>query len=112
MGIPSNHNMTTSYNRGKIGYAKLEFHGAKHQKIGIRSAPEYPGNEIGKTITAANGLIKVYSNSLEFKFHEYIILFYQLVDEEGWIHDFQPDFPSHRTIKIFDSDALPSFFSC
>ena len=61
--------------------------------VGIRSAPEYPGERTGEVVP--EGAVLDYISKQTFVYESSSgsinIMFYQLQDGRGWIHDYDPE---------------------
>lgn len=81
--------------------------------ICIRMAPAYPGVRTGSWI--GNGRAFAFTATTTVHYRQSgrtsVIIFYQLADGRGWMHDFDERKPDHRTIVPCD-ERCPDFNHC
>jgi len=58
--------------------------------VRIRKNPEYPGEG---TIALRKGEIVAYCDQTTVEYQDHSIKFYELTDDRGWVHNYNPDVP-------------------
>ena len=93
--------------RGSEGSGLLEMAGTR--KCALRKWPVYPGDRTGAVIEAGEKFAfrhwKMITHTHSDK-QLYPITYYELSDGRGWVHDFNPKYPTVSGLQISWSDSL------